>query len=75
MRKFICKHITKKFGSGFCVFVCIDNWVYTVWLGYGKPLWRKPKIITTRKEDYRLPLYNVGFGWLLLCFQVQIFQV
>lgn len=68
MRKFLCIH-TKKPETGFAIGVRLGDWVYGVWLGYGKPIWWKPRFIDRGNAHY-----GIGFGWLFLCFRVQIIK-
>ena len=45
---------------------------YLAWLGYGKPVWWKPRLLGKGDDGARL---GFGFGWLLLCFQVKIVEL
>jgi len=40
------------------------------WLGYGKPVWWKPRVIGKGRA-----LWGIGFGWLFLCFRVQVIKL
>lgn len=56
--------------TGFCFGARLCKHVYAVWLGYGKPVWWKPRLIGRGKSKY-----GFGFGWLLLCCRIQVFEV
>jgi len=45
---------------------------YLAWLGYGKPVWWKPRLLGRGNDGAR---YGFGFGWLVLCFQVKIVEL
>lgn len=70
MRKFLCRHIKKPYDTGFVMGVKLGDWTYAIWLGYGRPIWWKPRFI--RKGNIR---HGFGFGWLLLCLQVRIIEL
>ncbi len=48
----------------------LGNYAYACLLGYGKPVWWKPRFIGQGNAQY-----GAGFGWLLLCFRVQVFGI
>lgn len=45
---------------------------YLAWMGYGKPIWWKPRLLSCGADGV---FRSVGFGWLLLCFQVGIIEL
>ena len=63
-RDFLFKYISgRESGPGFIIAVKCGQWALASWLGYGKPVWWKPRFTW------------VGFGWLILCFKVQIIEL
>lgn len=56
--------------TGFVVGFRSGRHVYCGWLGYGKPVWWKPRFIGRGKA-----IFGFGFGWLLTCFKIQVFEV
>ena len=69
MKRFIFRHIGGS-QKGFIAAIRFRRWVISVWLGYGKPVWWKPRFIGRGVHDW-----GVGLGWLLLCFRVQVINV
>ena len=69
MKRFLFRHI-KSIETGFVVGVRLRSRSYAIWLGYGKPIWWKPRFLGRGKG-----IYGFGFGWLLLCFRVQVFEL
>lgn len=73
MIRFVFKHLMEhepgfnNISKGFIAVVHINGWSYGVWLGYREPIWWKPRFIGRGKAHY-----GAGFGWLFLCFRVQI---
>lgn len=71
MKRFIFSHergVKKGFVCGFR----FRHHCYLAWLGYGKPVWWKPRLLYGGNGGARL---GVGFGWLLLCLQVRIMKL
>lgn len=64
MKRFSFEHIIRG-GTGYIVVLRIGKRAYAGWLGYGKPVWWKPRFLKGGK-GYE----GFGFGWLLLCFRV-----
>lgn len=68
-KRFMFSHIKGPeygFAFGFTLF----SHFLTVWIGYGKPVWWKPRLIGRDKAKY-----GFGFGWLLLCLKVQVYEL
>ncbi len=69
MKRFLLRH-QRQGETGFVIGLRIGNYTYGCWLGYGKPVWWKPRFIGRGKAKYGL-----GFGWLILCIRVQIVEM
>jgi hypothetical protein len=68
-KRFSFSHIKGPEG-GFILGLGLFNHVFAAWLGYGKPVWWKPRFMGRGSSKY-----GFGFGWLLLCFRVQIYEL
>jgi len=68
MKRFIFKHV-RNHEHGFAVGLRLGRRGYLGWLGYGRPVWWKPRLLN---DGARL---GFGLGWLLLCFQVKIVEL
>lgn len=71
MKRFIFIH-TDKPETGFVVGLRIRDRGYLGWLGYGFPVWWKPRLLNNKDDGAR---FSFGFGWLLLCLQVKIVEL
>ena len=71
MDRFLFRH-ERSDESGFAAGIRFGHYGFLGWLGYGKPVWWKPRFFG--KKD-GLTVFGFGFGWLLLCFQVQIVEL
>lgn len=68
-KRFLFRH-DRSPHTGFVGGVRMGHHVLIGWLGYGKPVWWKPRFIGKGKAKY-----GFGFGWLLLCFKIQVVSV
>jgi hypothetical protein len=69
MRRFLFRH-QREGETGFVAVLRIGDYAYGGWLGYGKPIWWKPRFLGRGNCKY-----GFGFGWLVLCFNVQIVEL
>lgn len=69
MKRFIFKHITVG-DKGFIIGTKIGHYAYLMWIGYGKPIWWKPRFI-----GRVFAKYGIGFGWIFLCCHVQVYDI
>ncbi len=60
----------RKYPMGFAIGCRVGKYMYGFWIGYGRPTWWKPRFFGPENAKF-----GFGFGWLLLCFQVQVFEV
>ena len=56
--------------TGYIAILRLGKFAYAGWIGYGKPVWWMPRFLGSGNGEYCK--YGFGFGWLLLCFRVQI---
>jgi len=61
MKRFIFRY-DKEYPKGFVMGLRLHNWSIAIWLGYGKPIWWKPRFIGSGRTEY-----GFGFGWLFWC--------
>lgn len=69
MKRFLFRYHSES-PAGFVIYFRLGHYGYGIWLGYGKPVWWKPRLIGRGKADY-----GFGFGWLLLCCRVQVRKI
>ena len=68
--RFIFEHRNKSLHTGFVIGFKLFDHAFVGWLGYGKPVWWKPRF-----SGRGVASYGCGFGWLLLCFRIQVFEI
>ena len=71
MNRFKFRHVTQE-ETGFILLVRLGKFVYAGWIGYGKPVWWKPRFLGCGEKPC---IFGFGFGWLLLCFQIRIVKM
>lgn len=72
MKRFLFCHKRGVVENGFVCGFRFRHHGYIAWIGYGHPVCWKPKLLGRKKDG---KCRGVGFGWLLLCFQMKIVEL
>jgi len=72
MERFLFNHDRGTHKGFACAFRFRRHKYIVLRLGYGKPVWWKPRLLGGREDDDRK---GIGFGWLFLCFQMKIVEL